>query len=246
MTGAVRAEWLKLSTTRVFAGLVGAAAAAAVLFAFIGAAQGPPPWHVSEPLSAGTAWSLCVLTVTVLAVTVGSRTVTEEFAHHTVAHTFIADPRRRRSILAKAAVAALGSMVVAAVTATALGATVYSLAAITGGVLTVHAGDGSAALGLIGAAGAMGVMGTAVGALLRQPVPAIVGALLWLFVAENLVGMVAGPVASYLPGKLVTHVAGVPQAAGTTTSVVAGALLAAFAAALTGAATARIARQDVL
>ncbi len=199
MTASLRAEWLKLVTTRTFRGLLYGAAGAGALVAFIGAAQGPPPWDVVEPLRLGTAWSLGALMVTVLAVVLGSRTVTDDFAHDTIVHTFVADPGRRRSILAKAAVAALGSMLLAAVGAGAIGATAYAMAAVTGGDLMAFPSDGAAALGLVAAAGAMGLIGAGLGALVRHPVPAIVAALLWLFAAENLVGLLAGTAAALPP-----------------------------------------------
>jgi ABC-2 type transport system permease protein len=246
MTASLRAEWLKLVTTRTFWGLLYAAAGAGALAAFIGAAQGPPPWDVTQPLRSGTAWSLGALMITVLAVVLGSRTFTEDFTHDTIVHTFVADPGRRRSTLAKATVAALASTLVAAVAAGAIGATTYAMAAVTGGDLKAFPSDGAAALGLLAAAGVMGIIGAAVGALVRHPVPAIVGALLWLFVAENLVSLLAGSAAGYLPGKLATILAGVPQGAVAPSGTVAAAAMAGYAAVLTLAGMLVLRRRDVL
>jgi ABC-2 type transport system permease protein len=246
MTASLRAEWLKLATTRTFWGLLIGAAGAGVLAAFLGTAQGPPPWHVAQPLHLGTSWSTGALALIVLAVVVGSRTLTEDFAHDTIVHTFVADPGRRRSTLAKATVAALAAMLVAAAGVGAIGGTTYAMAVITGGDLTVFTSDGVAALGLVGGAGAMGVIGAAIGALVRHPVPAIVGALLWLFVAEALAGLVAGPAAAYLPGKLSTVLAGVPQGAAAPSVAVAAAGIVAYAALLTAAGVLVVRRRDVL
>jgi hypothetical protein len=246
MTNALRAEWLKLVTTRAFGGILYGAAAAGVLLGFIGTAQGPPPWDVTEPVSAGIAWNFGVLTVTVLAVMTGSRTVTEEFDHDTIVHTFVADPPRRRSMIAKSAIGALLSIAVATVTALALAGTVYAMAAITGGDLVMYTSDGAAVLGLIGAASAMGVIGAGLGALVRHAVPAIVGALLWLLVAENVVGILAGAVSGYLPGKLVSDLAGVPQSAGSASLTVAAVAMATYAVLLAVAGTFEIRRRDLL
>lgn len=246
MTASLRAEWLKLTTTRTFLGLLYGAAGAGVLAAFVGSAQGPPPWHVAQPLRSGTAWSIGVLMVTVLVVVLGSRTVTEDLTYDTVVHTFVADPGRCRSTLAKAAVAAIASVLVAAVGAGAIGGTAYALAAVTGGDLTAFPADAAAALGLMGAAGAMGVIGTGIGALVRYPVPALVGALLWLFVAENLVGLLAGPAATYLPGKLSTILAGIPQGGASPSGTVAAAAITAYAVLITAAGLLAIRRRDVL
>lgn len=246
MTASLRAEWLKLLTTRTFPGLLYAAAGGGILAAFIGIAQGPPPWGVSEPLRSGTAWTLGTLMVTVLAVVLGSRTVTEDFTHDTVVHTFVADPGRRRSTLAKAAVAALASTMVGAVVVGAIGATTYAIAAITGGDLAMFPSDGAAALGLVAAAGVLGIIGAGLGALVRHPVPAIVGALLWLFVAENVAGLLVGGAAAYLPGKLAAILAGVPQDAVAPSGAVAAAAMVGYAAVLSVAGVLVIRRRDVL
>ena len=246
MTASLRAEWLKLLTTRTFGGLLYGAAGAGVLIAFLGAAQGPPPWDVTQPLRSGTAWSLGALMVTVLAVVLGSRTVTEDFTHDTIVHTFVADPARRRSTVAKATVAALASVLAAAVGTGAIGATTYAMAAVTGGELMAFPSDAAAALGLVAAAGAMGIIGAAIGALVRHPVPAVVGALLWILVAENLVSILAGAAAAYLPGKLATVLAGVPQDAVAPSATVAAAAMACYAAVLTVAGVLVIRRRDVL
>ncbi len=246
MTASLRAEWLKLVTTRTFWGLLIGAAVAGVLVAFIGTAQGPPPWDVIEPVRSGTAWSLGALMITVLAVVLGSRTVTDDYAHDTIVHTFVADPGRRRSTLAKATVAGLASTLVAGVGVGAIGATTYAMAAITGGRSMAFSSDGVAALGLVAAAGAMGVIGAGLGALVRHPVPAIVGALLWLFVAENLVSLLAGSAAAYLPGKLTTILAGVPQEAVAPSGTVAATAIAAYAAVLVLVGMLVIRRRDVL
>lgn len=246
MTASLRAEWLKLTTTRTFGGILAAAAATGVLAAFVGTAQGSPPWDVVEPLSTGTAWTLGTLMVVILAVIVGSRTVTEEFDHSTIVHTFVADPQRRRSILAKAVIAALAATAVAAVVATAICGTSYAMAAVTGGRVAVQGADLPAAMGLLGAGATMGVLGTGLGAIVRHPVPAIVGALVWLFVAENLVSVMAGGAAAYLPGKLADVLAGAPAAEGAPSGVVAGALLTAYAIALLTAGISQLRRRDVL
>jgi hypothetical protein len=246
MTAPVRAEWLKLVTTRTFRGTWVGAAAVGLVVAIVGTAQGPPPWDASQPLHAGTAWGLGVLAVTLLAVVVGSMTVTEEFAHDTIAHTFLADPGRVRSLVAKAVVAALASVAIAAVAAALLAATVYGLAAMTGGALALFASDVKALLGLFVAAGAMGVIGVGAGALVRQPVATLVGVLLWLFVAENLLGVLAGPVAGFMPGKLAVALSGVPQGASGVPEAVAAGALVAYAVALTAAGAFEMRRRDVL
>ena len=244
MTAAVRAEWLKLVTTRTFPALLCGAAAVGVIAAFIGTAQGPPPWHASQPLHAGGAWSMSVLAVAVLALVIGSRTYTDEFAHDTIAHTFVADPGRIRSMVAKAVVTAGASLLVAGVAAALTAGTAYGMAAVTGGRLAVFTSDVRAAGGLLAAAVAMGVIGVGVGALVRQPLAALVCVLLWFFVVENLLGLFVGPVAGLLPGKLAIALS--TQAAGGITGAVAAGGLGAYALVLAAAGAYEIRRRDVL
>jgi hypothetical protein len=246
MSALLHAEWLKLVTTPTYRRLVYGTAVAMVLGAFLGTAQGPPPWDVSEPLHTGAVWSLASLAVILVAVVVGSHTFTQEFAHDTIAHTVIADPGRRRSMVAKGAVAALASTLVAGIATVMIAATVYAMAAVTGGDVVVNESDGLAVLGLLVAAATMGVLGVGVGALMRHPLPVLIGVLLWLFVAENVVGLVAGPVAGFLPGKLAVSLSSLSLGSdGTSIPMTAGAL-AAYAAAISAAAALVMRRRDLL
>jgi ABC-2 type transport system permease protein len=246
MNALLRAEWLKLVTTPTYRRLVYGTAAAMVLGAFIGTAQGPPPWGISQPLHTGAVWSLGSLAVILVAVVVGSHTFTQEFAYDTIAHTVIADPGRRRSMVAKAAVAALASILIAGIAAVTIAGTIYAMAVVTSGDVVVHASDGQAVLSLLVAAAVMGVLGVGVGALVRHPLPVLVGVLMWLFVAENVLGLVVGPVAGFLPGKLAVSLSSVtPASHGTSTIVTAGAI-AAYAAAISAVGMLALRRRDVL
>lgn len=74
----------------------------------------------------------------------------------------------------------------------------------------------------------------------------MIGALLWLFVVENLLSLLAGPVAAYLPGKLTTTLAGVSQGADSPSAAVAAAAIAGYAVVLALAGLREIRRRDVL
>jgi hypothetical protein len=246
MSALLRAEWLKLLTTPTYRRLLYATAVAMVLGAFLGTAQGPPPWGISQPLHTGAVWSLGGLTVILLAVVVGSHTFTQEFAYDTIAHTVIADPGRRRSMVAKGTVAALAATLVAGIATVMMAGTVYVMAVVTGGEVVVHASDGRAVLGLLVAAAAMGVLGAGVGALVRHPLPALVGVLLWLFVVENVLGLVAGPVAGFLPGKLAVGLSSATPAVDGTSTIVTAVAVVAYAAAISAAGALVLRRRDLL
>lgn len=246
MNALLRAEWLKLVTTPTYRWLALGTAAAMVLGAFLGTAQGPPPWGTSQPLHTGSVWSLGSLAVILVAVIVGTHTFTQEFANDTIAHTVIADPGRRRSMAAKAAVAALGSILIVGIATVTIAGTVYAMAVVTGGDVVVHASDGQAVLGLSVAAAAMGVLGVGVGALVRYPLPVLVGVLLWLLVAENVVGLVAGPVAGFLPGKLALSLSSLASAGDGTSTLLTAVAIAAYAAAVSAAGALVLRRRDLL
>jgi hypothetical protein len=75
----------------------------------------------------------------------------------------------------------------------------------------------------------------------RQPVAALVGVLLWFFMAENLLGLVAGPLAGFLPGKLA-----VALSVGAVSGTLAAAALVAYALAMITAGAFEIRRRDLL
>lgn len=140
----------------------------------------------------------------ILALLLGIVLVTNEFRHGTITRTLLITPRRHRMLAAKLATGALVglALMILALVVTA------SVAAIWLGILDVpfvH-GEVADAVGraLVGVAIA-GVLGAAVGGAVHSQVAALVGALVWLFIAEPLVWVLLGlldidGIAAYLPG----------------------------------------------
>ena len=205
MSALVRAEWTKLFTTRVWIGLlVGACVMVAgftvLLTAFAGDAESGLPPVGTEPyeqLAFATAAN-----VVVLFVILGIIGMTQEYRHRTATPTFLTTPKRGRVVVAK-------------LVAYALAAVPFALAAVavTVTVVVVYAGARGAAPSLTGenaevllSAGlaivVYAVIGVGLGALLRNQVGAIVGALVYLYVVEPLLSAFSATAAVYkwLPG----------------------------------------------
>ncbi len=205
MTALVRAEWTKLFTTRVWIGLLLGACVLvtgfAILFtSFAGNAESGLPAVGSaqyEQLALATAAN-----VTVLFLILGIIGMTQEYRHRTATPTFLTTPARGRVVVAK-----LVSYALVAVPFALL------VLAVNYAVVAVHAGARGAVPSLRGenlqvlassglALVIYAVIGVGVGALLRNQVGAIVGALVYLFVIEPIIRSIPATASTYkwLPG----------------------------------------------
>jgi ABC-2 type transport system permease protein len=211
MTRLVRAEWTKLFTTRVWIGLVLGACVmaggfAALFTALAGVEQnGQPglpavgtPEYEELVLATGANASVLLLILGIIG-------MTQEYRHKTAVPTFLTTPHRGRvvgaKLLAYALVAVPFALLILAVNV--LVVTIYAGArgdapSLTGDNLRVIA---SAGLVLV----IFTVIGIGVGALLRNQVGAIVGALVYLYVIEPIVSAIGvlQPAYKWLPGGAV-------------------------------------------
>jgi len=189
----LRAELLKLRTTRTFVALVGAALvlslALTVLLASLVDVETES--DVSDVLLTDTS-SLFILVLAAVG-------MTGEWRHRTITGTVLAAPDRVRVLLAKVAVYALAGIVlslVVSLVSMAVGSAILS----SRGQITLDAGDLASILwrNLVVAAygGAIGVL---VGALVRNQAAAIVGILVWLFLIEPAVLAAASDVGRFGP-----------------------------------------------
>ena len=207
MTRLVAAELLKLRTTRSPLGLLlGLLALAAIALAGTIASGeldgGPAP---ADRLVGAAAAAL------VFATLLGIVAVTNEFRHGTVVQTFLLEPVRERVVAAKA-VAGLAAGAVLGVAATLLTLAVALPWLGSRGAPLELGGDLAGALGrLVVAFAVAGVLGVAIGFLIRSQVGAIVATLAWFLVAEPLLAFLGfalwrddlgrSPVDPYLPGS---------------------------------------------
>jgi ABC-type transport system involved in multi-copper enzyme maturation permease subunit len=241
----VRAEFIKLRTTRLVYGLAAAMAAFAVLTvaANISDRQGAPP------LSADSLPMLVGGPVTLLsgaALLLGILGMAGEFRHQTVTQTFLVTPNRGRVVAAKLVAYPLAGIALA-LAILALTATVAAgwLAAkgITPSLLDARLGR--VLVGAVLAAGLCGLVGVGVAALVRNQVAALVGVLVWVLVVEGLLmSLLNAPgLGKWLPSAAA---AALTNPGGAQLSRLAGTLLlAGYALALALAGTRLVVRRDI-
>jgi ABC-2 type transport system permease protein len=203
----IRGEFAKLLSTRLWLWLLLATMALTALFASLNIAFNNDPDTLAPPLATaagqrllfGTAAGGAQTLVAVLAA-IG---FTSEYRHRTVTTTFLATPHRAHVVLAKLITyalvgAAYGIACIAVVTAIAwpwLSARGIDPTLVGNGIPATLAG-------VIAAVTAFAVLGVGLGALLRDQVAAVVGLLVYLFVAEPIVTRIPAlhDWTVYLPG----------------------------------------------
>jgi ABC-2 type transport system permease protein len=210
MTTLVRAELLKLRTTRLTVGLLAAAMGLTVLFSTLEATRAgtksAPPLSTAAGLdSVITGGTLALLFAALLGVTVSSG----EFRHATASGTYLATPRRDRVLAAKCVAAACVGAVFGLVgwlIATGIGVAFevsqghrVPIPAAT----IVRFGAGHIVAGALLAA-----IGVGIGTLVRSQLAAIIGFLVWAVVVESVLGGLFNSVQPYLPYTAATTLAG--------------------------------------
>lgn len=185
MTALLRAEVLKLRTTRAIYGyllllvvLSGIAAAAQATAAHLFELEDPA--YQRDLLSQADAASLIALLLGILSVTV-------EWRHGTITRTLLVSPRRWRVLVAKEINGLVVGVVLAAI----------GLAVVIAVAAPILSRDGSpfvvdgAFFGRIGeivlASALWGALGAGVGALVQHQAAALVGTIIWVLVAETLI-----------------------------------------------------------
>jgi ABC-2 type transport system permease protein len=257
MITAIRLEFLKLRTTRMWLGLLALAGGLTVMVAVTESARAGAGGIV--PSLATAAGQRDILTTTgfglLASMIYGTTVVTGEFRHKTITDTYLDQPGRARVLAAKVIAAGLtgtlfGLLAAAITTATATGFTAakgYHFAYSAATVARCGAG-GAAAAALLAAAGA------GLGALLRSQLTAAIVVFAWAFAVEQLLAAADKPLAPYLPVVAANTMAGatskatmppVPAAITPLPVAAAAALLAALAVMLTIAATVTTLRRDI-
>lgn len=246
MTAKLVAEWRKLTTTRTFAWLLVGAAAAAAIGAFsTTSATTQPPWHMTTPLHEQTMWLLAAINGGIFAIIIGARTFTDEFRHNTIAHTYIADPKRTTSTIAKAGAAALSGILVGAVTVAAVALVALIMAASSSAEIAFHSSDLAPAGGLVAAMALWAVIGAGLGAVVRNQVAVVAIGLIWILMLENLGAGLLEEAGRYLPGQTVHAMAQTQDAIDLLATGTAAGLMALYAALSTAAALAVTNRRDI-
>ena len=246
MRGALAAELFKLRTTRTSWGVIGGSIALVVIISLIAAlagdfdGTGDPPGPDLMEISG---------LVQIFGLVLGILIVATEFRHGTITPSLLAVPDRVQLVLAKL-IAALVAGLLLGLIATAL------CAAIIFPILSARdvdaGGSTSEVIELIlgnGAASALfAALGVGLGALIRNQVGAIIGALGWLFLVEPLLTIIPGfedVLTKWFPSGAATETAGTSGNEDALGQLPAGLLLAAYTALFIVAGIAAIRRRDI-
>jgi ABC-2 type transport system permease protein len=244
----IRAEFTKLTTTRLVYGVAAAMAAFAVLA--VVALMTTPDMEGNPPLSADSLPMFVAAPVTLLsgaALLLGILGMAGEFRHQTITGTFLVTPDRGRVVAAKLVAYPLAGI---ALTLTILA---FTAAVATGWLAAkgitpslLHARVvGQVLLGAVLAAGLCGLVGVGVAALVRNQVAALVGVAVWVLLVEGLLmSLLHAPgLGKWLPSAAA---AALTNPGGGQLSRLAGTLLlAGYALALALVGTRLVVRRDI-
>jgi ABC-type transport system involved in multi-copper enzyme maturation permease subunit len=249
----VRAEFRKLSTTRLWLWVLLACVAWAAGYTALAIGFSARHGSLSPPLT-GTAAQHALLAIGAggagpLAAILGAVGVTGEYRYRTAAATFLATPARGRVVTAKLITYLLAGA------AYGLACDVVSLAVAVPwlsarGLHVPVTGHGNlAVLAAVIASGAIfAVAGAGLGALAGGQLATVTGLLLYLYVAEPLLTHITALHAwtAYLPGVAADGLTQATQAGVTLLAPwVGGVVLAGWAAAFAAAGTLRTRRRDI-
>jgi hypothetical protein len=217
MTRLLRAEVRKVTTTRLWWGMLLGSMAFAALGVVAQIATNGLENNPAAPLSnAVTQRAILSSSVSgyIFSAIVGIILITTEFRHFTSRPTFLIEPRRGRVVAAKLIIAgAVGALYGAACVVVSLAITVPWLSAkgvtigwLDNGLIVVM-------VGALGVVAIFAVVGVGVGVLFRNQVAAVITTLAYLFVAEPLISVI--PVVKdayrYLPGAAGDALTGVSR-----------------------------------
>ena len=210
MIATLRSEWIKMRSVRLLWGLTAGALALTVLqvwgisVALHRARQGFGHFTVTSER-----FPLAAANVFLFVVALGVITMAGETRHHTADHTFVCSPRRSRVVVAKAAVVFAASMLIGAVSEAVRLAIGIPWLRAEGLRITL---DGPALFNVAAVVvmvGIMGVLGVAIGAVVRHQIGALVGALAWLLIAEGIIRAISASVGRFLIVGVLDAMAGV-------------------------------------
>jgi ABC-2 type transport system permease protein len=259
MSATLRAEFLKLRTTKTAAALAALAVAVTALIAALEAATAGTGQGMAIPSLTSPAGLRDALASTgfalIAAAALGAMITAGEFRHKTATTTYLDQPDRTRVLTAKAIAAAVAGAVVGLAAATIATGIALGFATARGYPLALPAATiARYGAGAVIGAGLLAAAGAGVGSLIRHQASTIIAVFAWGFAVELIVGGTATPVAPYLPYTGAALMAGVtsgggmpPIARGITALPfpAAAGVLAGVAILLAAAAAATTSRRDI-
>ena len=189
MTALLRAELLKLRSTRLSLGLLLGTLAMVAVTVAVSVPKSDArdvPVALDDPRLLAVVVGESLGVPQVIAVLLGVLLATQEHRYGTVTSTFLVEPRRARVLVAKFLSSAIGALTIAVISMA------FSVA-VTAGVIRYRHGDLTAGTMFWQVLGAgllvltlYGVIGVAVGALIRNQITAVVAVLIWMLAVEYL------------------------------------------------------------
>jgi ABC-2 type transport system permease protein len=205
MNALLRAELIKLRTTRTFAAIAAVSVVTSVLIAaLVAILTEPTEQSVLYDVFASDTSSFFILLLAVIG-------ISGEWRHRTITSSMLAAPDRRRFLAAKAIAFGTAGLVLSLLIA--LGVAVTGVAILSVRDLPLpELGELAAQVGRnAGLAAMLGAFGVAIGALIRNQIAAVVTLLVIMFVVEPVVLSLAPSVGRFGPlGALSVAAAGIP------------------------------------
>jgi ABC-type transport system involved in multi-copper enzyme maturation permease subunit len=209
MTALVQAELRKLFTTRlwwimllVMILLVGVNLGFVIGFAGVSQNGGPGIPARDTPQFAQIAWGAGSAS-SIFVMILGAVMMTSEYRYQTVTGTFLGTPRRGRVIAAKLLAGVLVGALFGLVVLFFEAVTVTPAVLLSGGSLSLSASRiPQISIGILATAALYALFGIGLGALVRNQIAAIVGAVAWTYVIEQIFTAIPAlhPVGRWLPG----------------------------------------------
>jgi ABC-2 type transport system permease protein len=238
MTALLRGELIKTVTTRTLFGYAALGVALAIANVLI--------MTLSKDLVTVADKQEAIAGLPMLLILFGLVGAAGEYRHRTAAPAALAaGGSRGRLLLARAGAYAVTGLALGALTSAASLALGLPLLSGEGGLGLVSGKIAAVATGSVIGAGLCAIMGVAAGALVRNQVAGVVGALILMFVAMPLLNVADETAAELSPFGAAVVLAGDPAVGGTLSWGMAGLVLAAWTVPLLGAAIAVERRRDL-
>lgn len=247
MIGLVRAELLKIRSTRMWWGLLAGTAAfvALTVVATVLAAgqQGAP--SLDDPATVRSAWA-AASSGTTFTLILGILAMTTEFRHQTISATFLATPRRARVVVAKMLANGLFGTLFGLVGTALTAALAFPLLALRDAPAIPGSTIAQVLVAGVLGTGVYAVVGVGVGALVRNQIAAILGSLVWVMLIEALLVALLPEVGRWLPGGAASAMLQVPSIRGELLPTWAGTtLFVGYGLAFAAAAVTTTLRRDI-
>ena len=246
MSRAIAAEFFKLRTTRTSWGVILGALGLVVIISLIAALAGD--FSSTDEAPGEDLMEISGL-VQIFALILGILSVSTEFRHGTVTPSLLAVPNRTRLVLAKLVTALVAGALLGLVASALCAAIVLPLLSARDVATGTDAGEIVKLIAGNTAASALyTAIGVGLGALIRNQVGAIIGALGWIFLVEPLLTLIPGFedfIARWFPTGAANALAGTASNSDALDQIPAGLLLVVYAGLFVAAGVVVLRGRDV-